>query len=301
VIPVDDFRLRDLLKQAGAELHGDANILYMVDVAAYVQAVREAVHLNRQNQRTRDAERQLAHLPKMQAYYDLQAELTLIEKMHFQAHACLKCAHHQPLLQEEGLPPCYFANNPLQDTAWKNRTRAPEFGLLVRQDGTVLPRCQAFIYSNAPVPQQRNHVISFGHDRHRVVTWLTSIGMSGGPAAKIILWGALGWLNYGRKPTQGAAWSRLQRYLLREWDDLGGDPFVVRLLDTAQSESAYLGRRRYGYKPFELLNFETGELETWLGIQLSTYLNRGEFVYDWPEDWIKPWGEDEEDDDGRAH
>jgi ParB-like chromosome segregation protein Spo0J len=280
VIPVG-YRLRPLFEELGVEMEEVDGEQYVASVEDYVEWCRRAVVLEAERVEMEASRKATAHLVEIREFMDWQKGRTVAELGHFQAHACRKCAMY--CVDQE--PPCLFAVEPLK--SYGDRVRAPEFRVLVMEDGRMLPRCEQFCYQEVPA-LLRVAGMRFG-DRKMAVEWLHGIGIVGGGYGRSMLRGVLRWLDYGRGVGEANDWEMLKRWVKREWEELGGDEVVATLLDVALSEVREMKRSRGDV--VRLLNGVTGEVEEFGSVDFAKVAS-GEDVRRWerwPEGWGKPW------------
>jgi len=267
--------------ELGIEMEQVGEQEYVTSVEEYVEACRQAVALQAERAEVEGSRKATAHLVAIREFMDWQDGRTVEELGHFQAHACRKCARY---LEGQDVP-CLFAVEPLK--RYGDEVRAPEFGVLVAEDGRMLPRCEQFCYREVPT-LLRVAGMRFG-GRDRAVEWLEGFGKTGAYGVGNALWGILRWLDYGRKPGDRTNWEQLKRWVKREWEELGGDEVVATLLDVAMNERRATRRRGV----FRLLNGMTGEVEEFAAVSFGKVAG-GEDLSSWeawPEGWGKPWVE----------
>lgn len=264
---------------------------HVVDVAEYVGGYNRAAAARRDQMEAAEEQKARKHVDEIQAFVDWQAEQPVEWMEHFQAHSCVGCVNYRPELELEDMAPCRFCVEPL-GTSWdKEGFRAPEFGVLVAQDGMMLPRCEQFAHRQVPVLAKAGGA-RFG-ERKRAMTWLHGMVVRRGGQhshSHSIIWGVLRWLDYGRPVGKAQDMDRLERWILREWEELGGSEVVATLLDVAMSEAQVRGSwTRAGI--LRLVNGATGEVEEWAGIDFRyvTGVLTTQYWSDWPEGWARPW------------
>ena len=285
VIPVGGYNLRRLFEELGITMEEQGGNRYVTSSGEYVENCRKAMELAAEQVEMEASRKATAHLVEIQEFMDWQEERTEEELGHFQAHACRKCAMY--CVDQE--PPCVFAVEPLK--SYGDQVRAPEFAVLVAEDGRMLPRCEQFCYQEVPA-LLRVAGMRFG-DRKMAVEWLHAVGLVGGGYGNgVWMWGVLRWLDYGRGVEKANDWEVMKRWVKREWEELGGDEVVATLLDVALSEAR--GMRR-GADIIRLLNGVTGEVEEFSSVEFAKVAS-GEDLSSWsrwPEGWGKPWMEGE--------
>jgi hypothetical protein len=143
VIPVG-YGLRKWFEELGVEMEEVDGERYVTSVEKYVEWCRQAEELAAERMEMEASRKATAHLVEIREFMDWQEERTEEELGHFQAHACRKCAMY--CVDQD--PPCLFAVEPLK--RWRDEVRAPEFKVLVTEDGRMLPRCEQFCYQEVP-------------------------------------------------------------------------------------------------------------------------------------------------------
>lgn len=298
VIPIESYSVRRALEKVDAPLitRGSRPRRYFDSVSAYVKAYGAAVQAHEEEQARLAEEERTQHIEPLRRYGDWQSHLPL--KTHFQAHACHKCLHHEPINLQEGLPPCRFVRDPLESKGYQRdgHPRAPEFGALIGKalaGPVVLPRCEQFAYADVPPLHYGVSINVPLSDRERVLEWLMAIGKVGQTRSNVI-WGALRWLPYGAPRNQAQDWGRLTRWIRDHWDEVLGDVGVAALFDVMISEA----KARQSYSgPITLYNPETGKDETWYPVAFSAVDPQREHrrkPYSYPDDWPDLWSEEDE-------
>jgi len=285
VIPVGGYSLRRWFEELGITLEEGHGFQYVTASLEYVGGCRQAVLMAAEVVEMEASRKATAHLVEIREFMDWQDQRTAEELDHFQAHACRKCARYL----EDQDPPCLFAVEPLK--RYGDEVRAPEFGVLVVEDGRMLPRCEQFCYQECPV-LARVAGMRFG-DRKMVMEWLHVVGMIGYGRSATGLWGILRWLDYGWGTGKATDWEQLKRWVKREWEELGGDEVVARLLNVALSEGREVKRSRGDV--VRLVNGVTGEVEEFGSVGFAKVAS-GEDLSSWkrwPEGWGKPWVEED--------
>ncbi len=290
VIPVTVYEIRDRLKALDPQGLNLEPWPHFTDVGAYMTAYRAVARKREEDTRAAEERALWAHVEPMWRYHAWQGAL---EQTHFQAHACRKCVHYEPLNLEETLPPCRFVRDPLVDQRFggDEGRRAPEFGALVSQEGRVLPRCEQFAYADLPVFHYGADVTVYVRDRERVLAWLMAIGKHRGQGYdRSALWGVLRWIPYERPRVRSQNWDRLTRWLRDQWDEIG-DVGIAALFDAMISEAT----ARQSYRgTIALYNPLSGEMETWQPVSFDNLDVDGTGYgrpYNWPEDWPDLWKE----------
>ena len=212
VIPVGGYNLRRLFEELGITMEEQAGNRYVTSSGEYVESCRKAMVLQAEEAEMAVSHRATAHLVEIQEFMGWQDQRAAEELGHFQAHVCRKCAMY--CVDQE--PPCLFAVEPLK--SYGDQVRAPEFEVLVAEDGRMLPRCEQFRYQEVPA-LLRVAGMRFG-DRERAVEWLHGLGIVGGGYGGRALHGVLRWLDYGRAVENANAWEPLKRWVKREWEEL---------------------------------------------------------------------------------
>lgn len=292
VLPVSSYQLRHLFEELGVVFSegsvGQWEWSYLTDEALYAEAVEAAVKLDAKKEQEREAKREQGHLAEIYRYVDWQTAICHVpDLLHFQAHACAKCKNHAPLLRQEDLPPCQFAQDPLTSRWGDQSSRAPQFGFLVNEAGQVLPRCEMFAYRD--VPRMQGHPADTRLPaRARVLEWIRAVGKGSEMYRYYALWGVLSWLPYPRTKKQDPG--QLRRWLKQHWEEIG-DPAMAGLVDVALSEARWMKDHKH---KMVLLNPVTGEDERWVALGFRTVLD-GAAPMSWPQGWPTPWVKDEEE------
>ncbi len=269
---------------------------YFDDLDAWIAAARLVTDKVRAQDRERRHDRDTRHIRELEAYFAQQSERLSLpgpfaedatHPPHFQAHLCYRCVHHRP--DHHDLPRCHFAVEPLEDYGGP---KAPDFGLLVRQDGLMLPRCSRFRLAECDgsiagsIEPMRGFLLP---DRPAVLAWIRRL--AAWPSRNdhdSTLFAGLAWLPYDRpKPKDSHDLDGLVRYLARAWDQLG-DERIATLLHILVSE---IGAMANFHNGFELFNPLTLIAERWASAPWSVLSGGGPSwrVYDYPTDWPRPW------------
>lgn len=252
--------------------------------------VEQASAAKEEQQRKAQEKRETAYIHDIQAFCEWQLGMWA-PMQHFQAHKCDRCLHRQPDLLERDLPPCKFVAEPLTQD-WSETPRAPHFGVLVRGDGLMLPRCEQFRYEPTAldglgITPTNGFILP---DRDVTVEWLHRILINGGNRTThdYTICGPLVWLSYPRKHGDVHSLDALLRYIKRVWDDLG-DERVATLLTTGASEIAAIGNY---HQPFNLFDPTTLQVEAWACQTWETVRDgkdHSRYGSHYPPDWPKPW------------
>jgi hypothetical protein len=171
---------------------------------------------------------------------------------------------------------------------YRDHRRAPEFGVLVAQDGRTLPRCEQFAYRQIPTirPFPGTRFV----DRPQVMNWLQALAADHGygTSHRHAVFGVLHCLNVaGGRPVHKQNLQKLTDWILDHWDQIGGDPVIPTLLDVALSESD----ARASDVLLHLVNPVTGQEETWMPCKFRYAAGLEPFPSwkSWPGDWPRPW------------
>lgn len=155
----------------------------------------------------------------------------------------------------------------------------PIFGLLVREDGLVAPRCTGFRLRGLKLKRIASVPGMQLGDRGMVLAWLREIVRFGGGLTH-----PLAWLPIVRPATGAPKWTEIEAWFRRNWDSLG-DGRVAALLTAAAAESSARGD---GIK--ELYDPTHDRYERWLpAYKWNLAEDRREKW--WPKGWPKPWEE----------
>jgi len=271
---------------------------YLDDIDVYADLQARAAAGSHERAVQQEMAQTQAHLPALRSYCGAQAEKKLADLPfsfgHVQAHRCALCVHHRPELADQNLPPCHFAIEPLS-SQFGNETVAPAMGALVSQDGLLVPRCIEFRHRAPPqiLPLDGFRFPSSKEGRAVVVHWLRTIAGKGSSQNNHnnTLAGPLAWLPYGRE--KGPNLDAMLRYMRDNWDELGGDEIVARLISIALTEATAAGSYS---NQFDLMSPLTGRPETWSSVAWQS-IRDGQAAYGFPKDWPTPWiaSIDEED------
>jgi len=250
------------------------------DLDLWLAAARAATAARHAQDQERTHSRDTRHLRELAAYVAEQRS-RFADVSHFQAHLCSFCIYQQQ--RPDDLPPCLFAVQPLDDYG---RPKAPDFGLLVRQDGLMVPRCSHFRLAQvdvAPMPGFRLP------DRPAVLAWIRRLATW--PQRNNhdhTLFTGLAWLPYDRPdPKTVHDPDRLVRYLDARWDDLGDDRMAT-LLHTLCSEIGAMANYR---NEFDLFDPTTLRIERWASAPWSILHDHDQSyrLSDYPKSWPRPW------------
>ena len=296
VVPVE-YHLDNLFDQLGIACEKAERFQYLADVAEYIVSYERAVRLQEEQAAKVTEERAQQHVVEIRAFQEWMLEQPDQVLRHFQAHSCTKCGNYRPELGEQGLPACRFVVEPLKGKQYgygMGDHRAPEFGALATKEGQLLPRCEEFVYKDLPAIANGGGE-RFG-ERKRVATWLVGLGRSAGYGGDHgALWGILRWLDYGRPVEESNDWEKLQRFVVREWEELGGDGAVATLLDVVLSERQARNQQRSNV--WRLVNAVTGEVEEFVPVSWSNMHGLHSWAdwvrREWPEGWKGPWEKQE--------
>lgn len=289
VLPLVGYELSRGVERLGLELDKLESWPYTTDFEQYA-FIHEQVAARQAAQREQqERARTEGHLQDLCDYWAAQGEGSPFGMGHPQAHSCLVCLHFRPELQAKALPPCRFTAEPLQ-SSYLNETAAPGKGVLVREDGLLVPRCACFQVAEMPAPLPMAGVVFPDAHHGRVLDWLLAIckqyGYSYNHTATVH--GALAWLPYdrGANPEKHNV-EKAVRYVRDHWQECGRAPGVARLLSVAASEAQARAHHR---EPVELANLLTGEIERWRSISWEAFVQGKLPHYErWPEDWPAPW------------
>jgi len=256
---------------------------HFIDYAAWKCAVEQATLAKEKRQRQAEEERQTKHVVELREYWH-QQDGFFVYIEHFQAHRCEKCTHYQPELLDRDLPPCEFAVNPLPGRWSDAPMEAPDFGILVREDGLMVPRCTYF----RTFIQEIAGLAGFHlPDRKIVLEWLRA-GIARAPGSytrDYTLAAPLAWLPYSRPNREDLHdMDKLLRYLKRAWDDLG-DEAMATLITVALMEAKAMTSYR---GILELMDPTTLETERWASVRWNAVIEGGN-THNYPNDWPKPW------------
>jgi hypothetical protein len=265
---------------------------HLVSVADFLRLAALYADHNRQYKAQMDQQKQQAHLPPLLQYWQAQQPGQLLDTLHFQAHRCDRCEYYRPELLQ-ALPPCLFAVEPLTEKYRADAKMAPDMGILIREDGLMVPRCYHFRFAHLPyiVPLEGFRL----PDHDVALAWLHSIcAMAArGYSHSETLPGVLAWLPYPRSQDKAHDLDALERYIKNNWENLGGDETIARLMLVATIEA----RSRASYQdPITLHNpAVTGLDEKWVAISWRQFTGgeKPSYRYDYPDNWPTPWVREE--------
>lgn len=212
----------------------------------------------------------LDHLPEMRDYWQAQGDDTVFELSHFQAHACRKCINHLEGETTHGVP-CRWAEKP---QIKQGVAVAPEFGVLVSQDGVVVPRCQRFSYREMPAIQLRLGGFKIP-DRELIMYWYRLMADRGGTYGRErLIWKPLHWLP-GRVD------------LATLWNEIDDDDVMMTIIHVglleAQACASYVGG------PVTLANPVGNGAIQWAAMRWPAYTSRQKPPWSYPDGWPLPW------------
>jgi ParB-like chromosome segregation protein Spo0J len=292
VAVLDDWQVREWIRKLELEVQRQEDGLeYVDDLETYVAIVEQIAEAALAEDDERRREKEEGHLVDLRAYWEAQqdVEASGLDVVHFQAQACVRCAHCRPELMDEELPPCKYAKEPLLASGYNKKAKAPAMGVMVEREGTMVPRCAQFRQREVPtiVP-----VLGFSvakGKRHMVLNWLRGVSTGLGYANNSTkITGVLHWLPWERKEEEeNHDVDRVVTYVRQNWDGLGGDGAVATLVSVALSEA----KARYGNASvLKLLNPTTGHEESWRHLGWAQFVNGVLPMWSsWPKDWPTPW------------
>lgn len=275
----------------GEELVTREPFHHFVDYAAWKRIVEHAAVAREEQQHQAEDARQNKHIVALAEYWRQQQEGLFVETEdteHFQAHRCERCTHFREELLERDLPPCEFAVDPLKER-YGDAPRAPKFGVLVRRDGLMVPRCLQFRVTITEVVGMEGFRLP---DRKVVLDWFRA-GLSmktGRYTHENTMAAPLAWLPYPR-PERGDLhdMDKLMRYLKDAWQNLG-DESVATLLTVGIIEARVICS--YG-KEHKLMDPTTLAMEEWASMRWSAAIAGEDVVisgfYGYPKEWPRPW------------
>lgn len=267
-----------------------SNYGYLADL----EQVRDLLDLANRIETEADAERdrQTTHgyLDRMLEYWQAQPHGigSIFVLTHAQAHSCRYCKHYDPAIWDDpGWAPCEYTVEPLRG---HNGPRAPKYGVLVRSDGAMVPRCERFHVAEMPAicPVKGVRFPDDKAGRAVVLGWLERgvINKIGFNDRQGTMPGPLAWLPYDREPSKLWDLALMLAWIREHWAECGGDPGVARLISVGISEQ----RARDDYDgPFDLMNPITGEIERWAALGWHDW-RAGKVPYSYPENWPRPEG-----------
>jgi ParB family chromosome partitioning protein len=243
----------------------------------------------------RDARRRQQHVHPLREYWQAQNILPwgLMPNLgSFQAHACCRCYNYRQDQLADKLPPCRLAVEPLKER-WGDGTAAPDMGVLIRDDGAMVPRCSEFRVAELPeiTPLDGFTVKPQSYARKSVIAWLERICRVGyqNHTHNGTVRSPLAWLPYDRPDDVNGNPEAVARYVNRHWDDIG-DGGVAHLLDIALAEARATGKYQ---EPIRLLDADTGAEGDWCSVTWGAFVaGKDSDRYSSskaPGDWPKPW------------
>lgn len=285
-----DWGAKNWVRKLKIEVLDADGLLYVEDLETYTSIVEQIAEAALADADEKDEEAEHGHLVDLKSYWEAQQDVgeSGLDVVHFQAHACVRCVHCRPELMDQDLPPCRFAVEPLRVSRWNDGTAAPGMGVLVGREGKMVPRCKQFRVREVPqlVPVW-GFAVAKG-ERHFVLDWLRGVTKRGSYNLGSVP-GVLAWLPWERKEVEeNHDVDRMVRYVRENWEALGGDKAVARLVSVALSESrATLASSGM----VKLMNPTTGHEEAWRGITWKMFVAGADVGRwsDWPDDWPRPW------------
>jgi len=277
----------DRMKENGADGAGRCDGLwYATDYAAWKRAVEEIAVREEKQERQAKEKRDHKYIVDLAEYWAQQQEGGLFAEVdHFQAHRCERCTHYRGELLVQVLPPCDFVLEPLSQQ-WNDAPRAPGFGVLVRQDGLLVPRCEHYHVSQPEIAPTAGFVLP---DRGMVLEWMRRMVVGSlQHSHDNTLAHPLAWLPYVRgKCDEVHNTDCLLSYVRRMWGELG-DERVATLIAVLAVECRACNSNR---NPIELVDAVRLESEKWAHVGWGEAV-KGEKRYawsTWPEGWPMPW------------
>jgi hypothetical protein len=262
---------------------------HFTDHVAYCQALGRAAEEKARIAAIEVERRENKHIVGIREYWrEQQPGGLFLEGDHIQAHLCLKCVRYHAATEHEA--PCYFAYHPLENQ-WSGSAMPPAFGVMVREDGLMVPRCEQFRLADvlgAGILPAAGFVLA---DRKVVLGWMHRIAViPNRHEHNHTMAGPLAWLPY-KRPDEGTTHhlDGLLRWLRDAWEDLGDERMATLISVVAQEGKALSSYRN----PFELMDSTTGEVERWCSVPWERVVSREDFdqwgYRDWPDGWPKPW------------
>jgi ParB-like chromosome segregation protein Spo0J len=239
-----------------------------------------AVDRQRERDRRQEQQRNTGYLKTMRQFQGQQtAPATYLDLDHPQAHACRRCIWHRPGGGSDGVE-CHYAAEPRQSRSGRNSgaPEAPDYGLLVRRDGLVVPRCGEFVAQD-PLALLGAEPGRIALPRDATLDWFRHLLKRNNNYHTTTLPRFLSWLTH---PGDGAE-RRLQR-IQDLWNE-ASDAQIARLFSVLISEAGAANNYR---TPVHLLNPLTGEIEDWATIDQPT-VEDTRVPYNYPKDWPRPW------------
>lgn len=261
---------------------------HVVNYALWMHIVEQTAQREAEQQRQAEEKRENKHIVALAEYWRQQRAGGFFTAVnHFQAHLCWRCTHYREELLEQELPPCDFVMEPLTGR-WKDDPRSPNFGILVRQDGQMLPRCEHFHLAILDIAPSAGFVLP---DRGIVAEWMRRILVGHNQCSHdYTMEHPLAWLPYPRaKRDEVHNTDRLLSYIKRMWKEVG-DECVATLITCLASEDKACNN---SHNPFELFDPTTLVAERWASVSWKEAVLGEDMHYygwsSWPDGWPKPW------------
>jgi hypothetical protein len=168
VIPVDEYYVHEQLKDAN-NFFSDP-FTYTDNLDAYLAAYQAATDAMIARQVERQERNENGPRLAIEAFFAWQQTLPTAHLGHSQAHACVHCAHYEPLSDSKA--PCRFALNPLKNKWVAGGGREPRMGVLCGPTLTLLPRCEMFVRKHLPMIYRQPGFTVSKHMRKNFLEWM---------------------------------------------------------------------------------------------------------------------------------
>lgn len=285
VVMVLNYALRRRLDDLGIDYAIESWGWRMDDLGAYVKALRLAAAQDDDIQVEVTVLALARARKKIMRFRAWASARSAVELQHFQAHHCTRCKHN--VTGDDGQRVCQFYHDPMVSD-YSGEPRAPEFGVLVAEDGRLYPRCEGYIMRTAPMASLRgDDDDSMVLKREHVLRWMKLMREGRSSQSNYVLWGPLQWLDYGHAPGEESR-RQLRNWLTSHWDELGPGG-VATLLDTYMHD--VLARDVYARgSTIDMYNPIDGQVETYVPLAFE-YLTGSEWGHwqSWPANWPQPW------------
>jgi len=293
VLPLDEYELRGWARTLETEGVVPEPFAHLTDYGTWADLVERATLRRDAQQAAAEQKKETKHIVDIAEYWQLQQQGELFalgaQAPHFQGHYCHKCANYRPELRDRDLPPCRWVVDELP-SGWSSAHqshRSPTFGILVREDGLMVPRCEQF---RLDVPLRIVPSTGFAlPDRAAVLEWVHRILVGGNRSTRSgTVHGPGYWLAYDRPMGKAHDLDGLQRYLRDLWGYVGDEAMATLITVLCSEDTAMHGHRG----ALSLVDPTTGEGEAWAALSWHDFEGLRE-PYGWPAGHPTPWIEAE--------
>jgi ParB family chromosome partitioning protein len=290
IIYLGDFKLQSYLVSLGISYKDDPKHLVCDSVEDFLAIYERARSLAEEKATERERKKDQGYLDDIAKFQAWQDERSDQEIAHFQAHACLDCAH---CIAEK--PSCEYARDPMK-MRHRDGYRAPDFVVLVTQDGKMLPRCERFRRKQRP-PVPGTPGTSFTlKDRETMLTLMRQLINTTRLRSDYGIWLPLQWLPYERpRPESSDDWSAANAvvdYVETLWmmpSNRMAEKIVGLLEALITDLDPCIDSRR---NIIELSNPVRGQREQFVAVNWNYVTGERDWPdwKEWPEGWPdKPW------------